>query len=1143
MDAATTSGRAVDCDPVPVRDEGYVDALVRASLHLIRKDFPHEVRGHGVRLLQHLMRFRWEEVSIINWSKFADVFSLLGVELGVLDDLVWKNAAADLVAEVVWSHGISLLHDLIPCLVCLSAKRATETELVCFILKSISDNRIAHVSHFGVQLTGKLTPLVLIGDKGELLSLSEFLPQILPFISSLLEKHVGAVLGEKEKCQVEVAEEHASVVKAVLDAAITYAGWAHVVDLGKHGLIKGCGCLLSCNDFCVHALQFFKLILQRKRPVSIAVADHDFADYLLCPHTTFHYVQALHGALSISASPKDYCSSSSSYSNISGTVSQNTSVQKRLSCESSSNNKSSTAVGNDGARRSNSFHHVGCLLLAEQNLISEAFLIYLQCVHALWNREITFDLSKKLAKAKRFGIDEEEGFQEIEMRQWLQDIRESGYLLLNDCLGRLRMSLFGYLVDGEAATKAIPFCRALIHLAGAANDDKLRDLVKEQKEIEDAADSFTCWLVKQKEDLHAKACSAPPKEFFGQTQLEWNWELEDEFRRYLPVYFDTMQEVDAMVDCLEVDFFDLEVLYKNLRPEFRSKYAIDSSKHPHLRIMSNMRERKYYSMISAKHHKQICEILGELITLKPYIKGSDHYYEIVERIGEKIEIPSRIFDRDDAKKSIRVLLQILHFWEPQFHPLIREGHKDFLLDIARRLAKAKATEYSEPLIPQMEDFLPHLQPYAFAFIVATLKDPMVRDEGYVDALVRASLHFIRKDFPHEVRGHGVRLLQHLMRFRWEEVVWSHGISLLHDLIPCLVCLSAKGATERQVEVAEEHASVVKAVLDAANAYARWAHVIDLGMHGLIKGYAINKVETGKRPVAIAVADHDFADYLFCPHTTFHYVPALQGALSISANPKDTSSSSSSRYSNSSGTIFQKTSVQKRLSSGSSSSSKNKRSTAVGNDGARRANSFHHLGCLLLAEHNIISEAFLTASSWSRCVIMIQRYKEVLVYSVLLAKFEPSQSGKANTHIMHGASHFVKNVHDVAKTWEGQLKRRAEESHAIQMPDKYSAKRLGIDEEEGFQEIEMRQWLQDIREIGKCIKLQQAHKGKICTWNWEFEDEFEDIFQFETCSHIFYGYPYTREVWGLQSQNQANPNPNRLLSASSRRRLPHEAADA
>jgi hypothetical protein len=63
-----------------------------------------------------------------------------------------------------------------------------------------------------------------------------------------------------------------------------------------------CGCLLSCNDFCVHASQFFKHILQRystyvhfvstsaffslacacscfsrKRHVAIAVADHDFA--------------------------------------------------------------------------------------------------------------------------------------------------------------------------------------------------------------------------------------------------------------------------------------------------------------------------------------------------------------------------------------------------------------------------------------------------------------------------------------------------------------------------------------------------------------------------------------------------------------------------------------------------------------------------------------------------------------------------------------------------------------------------------------------------------------------------------------------------------------------------------------------------
>uniref|UniRef100_A0A0E0BJI6 Uncharacterized protein n=1 Tax=Oryza glumipatula TaxID=40148 RepID=A0A0E0BJI6_9ORYZ len=97
---------------------------------------------------------------------------------------------------------------------------------------------------------------------------------------------------------------------------------------------------------------------------------------------------------------------------------------------------------------------------------------FLQCVHALWNREITYDLSKRFAKAKRLGIDEEEGFQEIEMRQWLQDIREIG-----KCI-------------------------------------KLQQAHK------------------------GKICT-------------WNWEFEDEFRRYLPVYFEMMQEVDTMVGCFE----------------------------------------------------------------------------------------------------------------------------------------------------------------------------------------------------------------------------------------------------------------------------------------------------------------------------------------------------------------------------------------------------------------------------------------------------------------------------------------------------------------------------------------------------------------------------------------------------------------
>lgn len=48
------------------------------------------------------------------------------------------------------------------------------------------------------------------------------------------------------------------------------------------------------------------------------------------------------------------------------------------------------------------------------------------------------------------------------------------FLLLHDCFGSLRMSLFGYFVDDEATIKAIPFCRSLIFLVVATNDVKLR---------------------------------------------------------------------------------------------------------------------------------------------------------------------------------------------------------------------------------------------------------------------------------------------------------------------------------------------------------------------------------------------------------------------------------------------------------------------------------------------------------------------------------------------------------------------------------------------------------------------------------------------------------------------------------------------
>ncbi|KAM3334936.1 hypothetical protein ACQJBY_029383 [Aegilops geniculata] len=53
-----------------------------------------------------------------------------------------------------------------------------------------------------------------------------------------------------------------------------------------------------------------------------------------------------------------------------------------------------------------------------------------------------------------------------------------GYLLLHNCFGRFSMySLFGSLVDYQAAKEALPFCHALIRLAVATDDERLKQFI------------------------------------------------------------------------------------------------------------------------------------------------------------------------------------------------------------------------------------------------------------------------------------------------------------------------------------------------------------------------------------------------------------------------------------------------------------------------------------------------------------------------------------------------------------------------------------------------------------------------------------------------------------------------------------------
>ncbi|KAL6615319.1 hypothetical protein ACP70R_037589 [Stipagrostis hirtigluma subsp. patula] len=246
---------------------GDVRGLASTSFLLVRKDQAPEIRLHGFKMLQHLVRLRWEELSATERNEFANLtISLILEVVGPHEEWVLKSQTAGLVAEVVRREGVALLNTLLPSIVSLSNSGPIEAELVAMILRWLPEDITVH----NEDLEGDRRRSLLRG-------LTEALPHILPLLYSLLEKHFVAALNEHTKQQMDLAKQHAGTVTAVLNAVNAYAEWAPVTDLAKYGLIHGCGSLLSYSDFRLHACEFFKVICQRKRPVDVAVAEYDAA--------------------------------------------------------------------------------------------------------------------------------------------------------------------------------------------------------------------------------------------------------------------------------------------------------------------------------------------------------------------------------------------------------------------------------------------------------------------------------------------------------------------------------------------------------------------------------------------------------------------------------------------------------------------------------------------------------------------------------------------------------------------------------------------------------------------------------------------------------------------------------------------------
>ncbi|KAH6820146.1 ARM repeat superfamily protein [Perilla frutescens var. hirtella] len=245
---------------------GDTRVLASTSFRLVKRDFSSEIRLHAFKMLQHLVRLRWDELSPVERRHFANLaIDLMSEIANPCEEWALKSQTAALVAEIVRREGLSLWQELWPSIITLSNMGPIQAELVLMMLRWLPEDITVH----NEDLEGDRRRMLLRG-------LSQSLPEIFPLLYTLLERHYGAALMEAGRQQMDVAKQHAAAVIAAINAVNAYAEWAPLSDLAKYGIIYGCGFLLNSLDFRLHACEFFKLIAPRKRPVDDA-SDFDTA--------------------------------------------------------------------------------------------------------------------------------------------------------------------------------------------------------------------------------------------------------------------------------------------------------------------------------------------------------------------------------------------------------------------------------------------------------------------------------------------------------------------------------------------------------------------------------------------------------------------------------------------------------------------------------------------------------------------------------------------------------------------------------------------------------------------------------------------------------------------------------------------------
>ncbi|CAH2055065.1 unnamed protein product [Thlaspi arvense] len=246
---------------------GDVRVLANTSFLLVKKEWSSEIRLHAFKMLQHLVRLRWDELSPAECRDVVNVsLELMSEVASACENWPLKSQSAALVAEIVRREGPNLWQEIFALLTSLSAQGPLQAELVLMTLRWLPEDITVH----NEDLEGDRRRLLLRG-------LTQSLPEIFPLLYNLLERHFGAAMSEAGRQRVELAKQHADVVIACLNAILAYAEWAPVPDLARYGILSGCSFLLSSPDFRLHACEVFKLVCSRKRPSDASTAEFDSA--------------------------------------------------------------------------------------------------------------------------------------------------------------------------------------------------------------------------------------------------------------------------------------------------------------------------------------------------------------------------------------------------------------------------------------------------------------------------------------------------------------------------------------------------------------------------------------------------------------------------------------------------------------------------------------------------------------------------------------------------------------------------------------------------------------------------------------------------------------------------------------------------